>query len=149
MSARTKPSAPCPRAMQRHPMQSPTESHFANNNNYTHSQFYPSYYGGISAAFPYQRTDSQYPLSDYGHPGYGMTNAYYNPHNPYARGNTDIKFDIPYTNYEVFDSDKIPRYASWAGQKLVAGASAGLGVHAYNWVGNGFKFPDTAHPRAA
>jgi len=139
-------------------MLSPTASHFANNynnNNYTRSQFYPttsphpSYYGGTSAAFPYQRTDSQYPLSDYGRSGYGMTNAYYNPHimhNPYAHGNTDLKINFPGTNYEVFDSDKIPGYAFRAGQKLAAGYAAGVGVKAYNWVGNGFQFPDPTRP---
>jgi len=135
-------------------MLSPTASHFANNynnNNYTRSQFYPttsphpSYYGGTSAAFPYQRTDSQYPLSDYGRSGYGMTNAYadYNPHimhNPYAHGNTQMQmfgYNVP-----------IERGAFWAGQKLAAGAAAGLGVKAYNWVGNGFQFPEPTRPHA-
>jgi len=153
MSARTKPSVPSPRATPLHPMMlSPTASHFANNynnNNYTRSQFYPttsphpSYYGGTSAAFPYQRTDSQYPLSDYGRSGYGMTNAYadYNPHimhNPYAHGNTQMQMfgrEIP-----------IGDYAFWAGQKLAAGAAAGLGVQAYSRVGHYLYPPSVAAP---
>ena len=136
MSARTKPSVP--KAM---PPLCPTGIHFANN--CTCSQFYPttshgypSYYGGTSAAFPYQRTDSQYPFSDYGRSGYGMTNAYYNPHNPYAHGNTQMLFPL-------IGEVPIERGAYWAGQKLAAGAAAGLGVRAYNGVGH-YLYPHGA-----
>ena len=135
MSARTKPSVPSPRATPLHPMMlSPTASHFANNynnNNYTRSQFYPttshdypSYYGGTSAAFPYQRTDSQYPFSDYGRSGYGMTNAYYNPHNPYALGNTQV----PIFGYNVpieKGADYVIKHAAMGGGAALAAAAYG------------------------
>ena len=135
MSARTKPSVPSPRATPPHPMMlSPTASHFANNynnNNYTRSQFYPtashgypSYYGGTSAAFPYQRTDSQYPFSDYGRSGYGMTNAYYNPHimhNPYPHGNTQ---DWMYVKGQVGKgADYVIKHAAMGGGAALAAAA--------------------------
>ena len=131
-----------------------TASRFAsnNNNNYTRSQFYPttshaypSYCGGTSAAFPYQRTDSQYPLSDYGHSGYGVTNAYYNPHimhNPYAHGNTQTK--IPFTDYDV----PIGRYANGSADYVIKhaamGGGAALAAAAYSGA-SGILFHHDAH----
>ena len=142
MSARTKPSVP--KAM---PPLCPTGIHFANN--CTCSQFYPtashgypSYYGGTSAAFPYQRTDSQYPFSDYGRSGYGMTNAYanYNPHimhNPYAHGNTQVQ--VPF-----FGDVPIGKGADYVIKHAAMGGGAALAAAAYSGA-SGLLFHHNGH----
>jgi len=160
MSARTHPRSPAATtttsAMNMVPM-GITDRHFPYYNHYqqpTTALPFPSYnhYQQPTTALPfpsyhhYQQpttaspfssyqchTDSQYPISDYGR-YHGMTNGYAN-YNPYHYEDTQWKFNIPGTGAAI-DTDKFPEYAFWTGQKLVAGAAAGLGVRAYNWTGD-------------